>query len=593
MSQYATGGPLISVSEPGSSTNVPNINLTIFANGETPGPGTSHGYTPPQIYNYISATAPNYYAVPTDATTGDNIVLDFASSVANNAGVVLAATDTITLDILTSDAGGVPAWDTITFDGSSPAAGTLGLWQNWNITGSSGTYEAAPFVPAVTVEPAGSMLINNLPVASSGVSWYEIGVGTGTISKTFDLYTTTSGGEFENPNYANQLGALAIDGLAIVIPQASTAQTIPTFTVNFAPSSAVTFDPSLLVPNTGNVSKASFSNTPDAPVAGIFSGGTFIALPGQALAATNTITTSFVDVGFAWTGDNPNALSGATPWVSSFTNKIDAGDVALVTIASASGHQTTTGTADIDGQWNTGTVILADGTYTVTMQEFLPSDTAFANPLTPISNALTVIETPCFAAGTRIRTNDGEVPVELLSVGAVLPTAGGRGDATVIWLGHRTVDCRRHPRARDVTPIRIGRDAFGTGRPEADVVLSPDHAVFVDDVLIPVRFLVNDSTVRHEPAGVVTYHHVELDRHDIILAAGLPVESFLDTGNRSAFANGGPVVQMHPDFCLRTWEAEGCAPLVVNGPELERVRARLRVQADALAPVAVDRVAAG
>jgi hypothetical protein len=37
----------------------------------------------------------------------------------------------------------------------------------------------------------------------------------------------------------------------------------------------------------------------------------------------------------------------------------------------------------------------------------------------------------------------------------------------------------------------------------------------------------------------LTYHHVELAAHDVILAEGLPCESYLDTGNRAAFAEGG------------------------------------------------------
>jgi hypothetical protein len=38
-------------------------------------------------------------------------------------------------------------------------------------------------------------------------------------------------------------------------------------------------------------------------------------------------------------------------------------------------------------------------------------------------------------------------------------------------------------------------------------------------------------------ADFVTYWHVELERHDILLADGMPAESYLDTGNRAAFAD--------------------------------------------------------
>ena len=51
---------------------------------------------------------------------------------------------------------------------------------------------------------------------------------------------------------------------------------------------------------------------------------------------------------------------------------------------------------------------------------------------------------------------------------------------------------------------------------------SPDHAVFIDGVLIPVRYLINGRTIVQEPADEVTYYHVELPRHDVIFAEGLP-----------------------------------------------------------------------
>jgi hypothetical protein len=63
--------------------------------------------------------------------------------------------------------------------------------------------------------------------------------------------------------------------------------------------------------------------------------------------------------------------------------------------------------------------------------------------------------------------------------------------------------------------------------------------VFVDGVLIPIRYLVNGRTIAQEKVDAVTYYHVELPRHDVVLADGLPCESYLDTGNRGAFAEAG------------------------------------------------------
>jgi hypothetical protein len=66
------------------------------------------------------------------------------------------------------------------------------------------------------------------------------------------------------------------------------------------------------------------------------------------------------------------------------------------------------------------------------------------------------------------------------------------------------------------------------GRPISDLWLSPDHAVFVEDVLIPVQRLVNGSTIVQVRVEWVAYHHVELEQHDVLLAEGLPAERFLD-----------------------------------------------------------------
>lgn len=199
---------------------------------------------------------------------------------------------------------------------------------------------------------------------------------------------------------------------------------------------------------------------------------------------------------------------------------------------------------------------------------------------------------PCFSTGTPIMTDAGEVPVERLTVGARLPTWYGRRLVDVIWIGQRNVDCRRHPRPQSVWPVRVKRDAFGTNMPHCDVLLSPDHALLADDVLIPVRYLVNGTTIVQEKVDHIGYWHIELDRHDVILAAGLPAESFLDTGNRSAFGNAGPVINVHPEFGRWVWEGAGCAPLVVVGEKLERVRAMLRARARRRDAAPVARLAA-
>ncbi len=146
----------------------------------------------------------------------------------------------------------------------------------------------------------------------------------------------------------------------------------------------------------------------------------------------------------------------------------------------------------------------------------------------------TELQVACFAEGTRIRTLNGERRVETLRADDAVTTAGG-SVKNIVWVGHRGIDCARHPRPHDILPIRILSNAFGPNTPHADLRLSPDHAVLVDGVLIPVRYLVNDATIVREHVETITYWHVELETHDALVAENLPCESYLDTGNRGAF----------------------------------------------------------
>ncbi len=187
----------------------------------------------------------------------------------------------------------------------------------------------------------------------------------------------------------------------------------------------------------------------------------------------------------------------------------------------------------------------------------------------------TDIRLACFAAGTRLATARGMVAVEALSEGDIMLLASRDGSLPVVWIGHRTVECLRHPAPRAVWPVRIAADAFAHGVPKRDVYLSPDHAVFVRGVLIPVRYLVNGTTIAQMRVDRVQYWHVELPRHAVLLADGLSVESLLP-GDRSAFANGDGVVALQDHWAR---EGLGCAPLIVSGPHLDAVRVTLQARA--------------
>jgi collagen type I/II/III/V/XI/XXIV/XXVII alpha len=265
------------------------------------------------------------------------------------------------------------------------------------------------------------------------------------------------------------------------------------------------------------------------------------------------------DAGASWTAaGNAAGLSGL---ISGFA----AGDAIDITGLNETGKFYSNGTLTLTGD------------ATVNLQ--LPGAfTAESFVLTPDGAGGTGISLACFAAGTRLATSRGLVPVEQLSPGDQV-LAREAGMCPIVWIGHRRVDCLRHSRPEEVCPVRVRAGAFGSGVPARDVLLSPDHAVFVDDVLIPIRHLIDGAAVVQEALESITYYHVELPAHDIVLADGLSCESYLDTGNRAGFANGGPVILLQPGFAAARREGMSCAPLVITGPVLDATRQRLSFRA--------------
>ena len=197
----------------------------------------------------------------------------------------------------------------------------------------------------------------------------------------------------------------------------------------------------------------------------------------------------------------------------------------------------------------------------------------------------------CYASGTLIRTTRGDVAVEALEVGDLVVTASG-ARRPIKWLGHRDTACARHPEPRKVWPVRVAAGALGGGLPYADLWLSPGHALCLDDVLYPVRALVHGDLIEQVEQDHVTYWHVELDSHDILIANGVQAESYLDTGNRSAFDNAPGVVDLHPDFEPRFTE-RFCRPYAESGPLVAAARYRLFGAAQTPATPTVHLVADG
>ncbi len=182
-----------------------------------------------------------------------------------------------------------------------------------------------------------------------------------------------------------------------------------------------------------------------------------------------------------------------------------------------------------------------------------------------------------------------DAPDGLVDLPLELPVLGHDG------CGNDHINLGGHPRPETVAPIRIERDAFADGMPHRDLLVSPDHAIFVDGKLICARQLVNGTTIRQERNWTaVDYYHVELDQHAILLAEGLPAESYLDTGNSGFFANSGAPLVLHPDLTdetdYPTREADSCAPFVWDEASVQPVWQRLADRAAAIGRPVPQRV---
>nr|WP_245215542.1 Hint domain-containing protein [Pararoseomonas baculiformis] len=200
------------------------------------------------------------------------------------------------------------------------------------------------------------------------------------------------------------------------------------------------------------------------------------------------------------------------------------------------------------------------------------------------------INVTCFALGTRVLTARGEVPVEALSAGDLVATFSGQGAALkpVAWIGRRRVDVARHPEPHRVRPIRIRAGALAEGVPHRDLVVSPEHALFLDGALVHAKTLVNGATILQEAWDAVTYLHIDLGCHDVVLAEGALAESYLNDDGRASFDNAAssPVVALRPGGAPVLPPYEPCARFLRPGAEdnaaLLAIAAKLMARAEAL-----------
>jgi hypothetical protein len=204
-----------------------------------------------------------------------------------------------------------------------------------------------------------------------------------------------------------------------------------------------------------------------------------------------------------------------------------------------------------------GTFVVSDGRtfYTVvpiTVEAGAPPVLLFPDGLPAPRREHTVIACPepvaarfqndrpsviCFTPGTRLRTDRGAVAIEDLGVGDRLLTRDD-GPQRVMWTGQRRMSGARLFALPDQRPIRLRTAALGADRPDGDLVVSPEHRVLVSgagtrdlwgeaEVLVRAGDLLGGEGVSVDHSLRETWYiHLMLERHQVIWANGLEVESF-------------------------------------------------------------------
>ena len=143
---------------------------------------------------------------------------------------------------------------------------------------------------------------------------------------------------------------------------------------------------------------------------------------------------------------------------------------------------------------------------------------------------------PCFVAGTVIQTSMGEVKIEDLAVGDLVRTMDHRYQP-IRWIGGRRLSRAELDANPKLNPVRISAGALGAGKPEVDLLVSPQHRLLVKskiaerifdniEVLIPANKLIAIEGVDFEiDTTGVAYFHMLFEAHQIVFANGAPTES--------------------------------------------------------------------
>lgn len=191
----------------------------------------------------------------------------------------------------------------------------------------------------------------------------------------------------------------------------------------------------------------------------------------------------------------------------------------------------------------------------------------------------------CFTPDTRILTPEGPRLIQMLRPGDQILTKDN-GPQDILWTASKRMSGARLYAMPHLRPIRFRAGALGAGRPDEDLLVSPQHRMLIGgataqslfntpEVLVRAEDLLNDSSVAVDfTLTEVTYIHILLERHNIVFANGIETESFhpsntaldmVEERQRAALLNILPGIDANPqgygDYARRNLSASEAAIL--------------------------------
>lgn len=143
---------------------------------------------------------------------------------------------------------------------------------------------------------------------------------------------------------------------------------------------------------------------------------------------------------------------------------------------------------------------------------------------------------PCYAPGTLIETADGPRAVESLRPGDLVLTLD-QGPQPIRWVRSGTQALETV--APDAQPVLLRAGALGPNLPARDMIVSPQHRIFVGgagqlrslfpgEAFVAAKFLTGLPGIRHMTGKTeMTWVHFACDRHFVVRANGCWSESLL------------------------------------------------------------------